>query len=258
MLSIITPVYNGERFIESCIQGVINQNCPDMEHIIVDGKSTDNTIEIVQRYAHKYPHIRWISESDKGQSDAINHGILMARGSILGVLNVDDFYQVNLLNRIIQVFRDLPNPSFVIGNCKIWDDDENLLYINKPAHASFVSIFIDISQFPCNPSAYFYHSSLHKIVGMYDIEDQYTMDLDFVLRAFRVSNIEYTNEVFGNFRFIRGTKTFAAKMADKNDYHVQQVLAKYRQKLSWVDNLYITAARMIKDFKYFALKLLKN
>lgn len=249
MLSIITPVYNGERFIESCIQGVIDQNCPDAEHIIVDGNSTDGTVEIIQRYAQKYPHIRWISKADSGQSDAINRGILIAKGNVLGILNVDDFYQSNLLNRVVQFFRNLPNPSFLVGNCRIWDDNENLMYVNQPAHASFVSIFIDISQFPCNPSAYFYHASLHKMVGMYEIEDHYTMDLDFILRAFKVAKIKYTNEVFGNFRFIRGTKTFEAKINEKNDYHVQQVLAKYRQNLSYVDNLYIAAARTKKRLK---------
>ncbi|MCL1463491.1 glycosyltransferase [Argonema galeatum] len=71
MISIITPVYNGDRFIESCIKVVIDQACPDVEHIIVDGGSTDRTLEIIQQYAEKYPHIRWISEKDSGQLSSI-------------------------------------------------------------------------------------------------------------------------------------------------------------------------------------------
>ena len=67
MISIITPVYNGEPFIESCIKVVIDQAYPDVEHIIVDGGSTDRTVEIIKQYAQEYPHIRWISEKDKGQ-----------------------------------------------------------------------------------------------------------------------------------------------------------------------------------------------
>jgi glycosyltransferase involved in cell wall biosynthesis len=87
----MTPVYNGQRFIEFCIKNVIDQHCSHAEHIIVDGGSTDGTVEIIKSYAEKYPHIRWISEKDNGQSDAMNKGISMAKGEILGVLNVDDF-----------------------------------------------------------------------------------------------------------------------------------------------------------------------
>jgi len=80
MISIITPVYNGERFIDSCIRVVIDQACLDFEHIIIDGGSTDRTVEIIKQYAEKYSHIRWISEKIS-QSDAMNKGI--ARGEIL-------------------------------------------------------------------------------------------------------------------------------------------------------------------------------
>ena len=66
MISIITPVYNNKRFIEFCIKNVIEQNCPEVEHIIVDGGSTDGTAEIIKQYADQYPHIRWVSEKDEG------------------------------------------------------------------------------------------------------------------------------------------------------------------------------------------------
>ena len=132
MISIITPVYNGEKFIESCIKVVIDQNCPDVEHIIMDGGSKDRTIDIIKQYAEKYPHIRWISEKDKGQSDAMNKGIAMAKGEIVGILNVDDFYEANVLNRVIENFKSLPEPSLLVGNCNILDGEDNFIEINKP------------------------------------------------------------------------------------------------------------------------------
>ena len=78
MLSIITPVYNSERFIATCIEAVIKQDCVKLEHIIIDGGSTDQTVPIIRQYADRYPHIRWQSEPDRGQSDAMNKGIAMA------------------------------------------------------------------------------------------------------------------------------------------------------------------------------------
>ena len=79
-LSIITPVYNGEKFIQACVENVIEQKCPDIEHIILDGCSSDNTVNIIKSYADKYPHINWVSEKDNGQSDAMNKGIAIAKG----------------------------------------------------------------------------------------------------------------------------------------------------------------------------------
>ena len=114
LLSIITPVLNNKRFIESCILNVIEQDCPKMEHIIIDGESTDGTLEIIKAYAERHTHIRWISEKDKGQSDAMNKGVRMAQGNILGFLNVDDFYEKNVLNRIVELFKTLPEPSLLV------------------------------------------------------------------------------------------------------------------------------------------------
>jgi glycosyltransferase involved in cell wall biosynthesis len=74
-LSIITPVFNGIRFVESCIKNVIDQVCDGLEHLIVDGGSSDGTVDVIRQYAARYPHIRWVSEVDRGQSDAMNKGV---------------------------------------------------------------------------------------------------------------------------------------------------------------------------------------
>ena len=171
-LSVITPVFNGSRFIEFCIRNVIEQNCPDVEHIIIDGGSTDGTVDVIQRYAREYPHIHWITEKDKGQSDAMNKGIKMATGEILGFLNVDDYYEPGALCEALEMFRDLPEPTLLVGNCNVWDDDGNLQNVNKPATVSFLTLLmLYIPAFPANPAAYFYHKSLHKIIGLYDVDE---------------------------------------------------------------------------------------
>jgi len=128
MISVITPVYNGERFIEACIQVVIDQQCSDVEHIIMDGGSKDGTVDIIKRYAEQYSHIRWLSEKDQGQSDAMNKGIAMAKGEILAILNVDDYYEPNVLKRVTEIFKILPEPSLLVGNCNIWDSNGFKVY----------------------------------------------------------------------------------------------------------------------------------
>ncbi|WP_146007550.1 glycosyltransferase family 2 protein, partial [Fischerella muscicola] len=148
MISVITPVYNGEKFIESCIKVVIEQNCPNVEHIIIDGGSKDGTVEIIKQYAKHYPHIRWISEKDQGQSDAMNKGIAMAKGEIISFLNVDDFYEPNVLNRVLKLFEKLPEPSLVVGNCNIWGDSQELKLINKPKKLKIEYLLSETSPFP--------------------------------------------------------------------------------------------------------------
>lgn len=240
MLSVITPVYNSDRFIEACIQNVVEQACHEAEHIIVDGGSTDRTVEIILQYAQTYSHIRWISEKDRGQSDAINKGISMAQGQILGILNADDFYERNTLNRVLENFKTLPEPAFLVGNCNVWNDQDHLLYVNQPSRMSFLKILQDINQFPFNPSAYFYHKSLHQKIGLYNIDEHYVMDLDFVLKATRVAKVRYVNELFGNFRLICGTKTLEAKRSGEIEQRVQNVLMHHRQHLSVFEHLQLS------------------
>jgi glycosyltransferase involved in cell wall biosynthesis len=245
MISIITPVYNGERFIKSCIKVVIDQACPDVEHIIVDGDSKDRTVDIIQRYAAKYPHIRWISEKDNGQSDAMNKGIAMAKGEILGILNADDFYEPNVLNRILELFKTLPEPSLLVGNCNLRDDEGNVLQVNKPSKLRFKELLLGhyVNPLPANPSAYFYHTSLHSILGPYKVDEHYAMDLDFILRAVQVATVKYVDETWGNFCLIKGTKTLDDIVNGQGPKRIERLIEDYRNKLSRIQRWQIAIAR---------------
>lgn len=233
MISVITPVMNGERYIESCLNTVIEQDCSDMEHIIIDGVSRDKTLSIVKEYADRYPHIRWVSEKDNGQSNAMNKGIAMARGEIIAILNVDDYYEPHTLNRIQEIVKTLREPGMVVGNCKVWDAEGKLLYVNKPSKLKITDLLMgwSINPHPVNPSAYFYHKSLHKIVGPYDEKHHYVMDLDFILKAVKVSTVKYFNETWGNYRFLEGTKTFVDKQTGKTGDRAKKLLINHRNKL---------------------------
>jgi glycosyltransferase involved in cell wall biosynthesis len=234
-LSIITPVYNGEKFIESCLKVVIEQNCSDIEHIIVDGGSSDRTVKIIQQYARIYPHLRWISEKDKGQSDALNKGIKLAKGKIIAILNVDDRYEANVLNRILNYFQDLPEPSFLAGNCYIRDGNNNLLAINKPAKLRFWDLVKKpfLNPLPCNPSAYFYHKSIHNLVGFYKTDEHFAMDFDFILRAVRVATVKYVDEFWGNFLEHEATKTARDKQSGLAEKRVIALIETHQKDLPW-------------------------
>ena len=217
-LSIITPVYNGENFISQCIESVAAQNCAGAEHIIVDGGSSDRTVNILREKAGAYPYLRWVSEPDRGQSDALNKGIDMARAEYIGILNVDDFYEQGALSRVAAIIKDLSGPRFIVGACNVLTTDDKLAMVNRPSVLNFENLMIDPGRWPhpYNPAAYFYPKGVHHIVGRYNIEEHFAMDLEFILAVVQAIKPLYIDAVLGNFRLIRGTKTFKIIMDGSN------------------------------------------
>jgi glycosyltransferase involved in cell wall biosynthesis len=145
LISIITVVYNGEEFLEGTIQSVINQDYKNIEYIIIDGGSTDGTIDIIKKYESQIDC--WVSESDHGIYDAMNKGVKLSTGSIVGIINADDYYSPNIFNYVVNSFEDL-NIDIVHGDmnridretgsflCKRIGKEWKLLYsmsINHPA-----------------------------------------------------------------------------------------------------------------------------
>lgn len=244
--------------MEFCIRNVIGQNCPDVEHIIIDGGSSDGTVDIIRRFSEEYPHIRWISERDRGQSDAMNKGIRMASGEVLGILNVDDYYEPGVLCEVIDIFKDLPEPTLLVGNCNVWDDDDKLVHVNKPSKLSFLMLLMQyIKAFPANPSAYFYHKSLHEKIGLYDVEEHYGMDMHFIFKAVQSAQVKYVDKLWGNYRYLADTKTFTDVTSGQNklrnikitDYYRHQAPFHYRICSSLVVNflrLYKFCIRQLK------------
>lgn len=114
LVSIITPSYNQAKYLEQTITSVLEQSYPSIEYIVVDGKSKDNSIDIIKKYADKLAY--WVSEKDKGQADAINKGFSRATGEIIAWLNSDDYYLPGAVQAVVKVFEENPDIVLVYGN----------------------------------------------------------------------------------------------------------------------------------------------
>jgi glycosyltransferase involved in cell wall biosynthesis len=230
-LSVITPTLNSLKFIEDCIGNVAAQGDAVFEHIIVDGGSTDGTLERIERLCATHKNLRLIPGPDKGQSDAMNKGTAAARGDIIGVLNVDDYYEPGAIRAAMTILAAATLPTLVVGDCRVVDENGNEKYWNRPRDLRVETLLLGwpYGQFPCNPSAYFYHKRVHDLVGGYDVRDHYAMDFDFLLSCAEKVQTRYVASHWGNFRLIPGCKTYDDASGAQR---IAAITARHKAKLS--------------------------
>ncbi len=210
--SIITPSFNQGAYIEQCILSVKNQKGVEVEHIIIDGGSTDNTRQILTKYQSDLAY--YICESDDGQSEAINKGLQRATGDIINWLNADDFYTENALLNVLDLFKKKYTTMCVIGLCRVF-------YENNPQKKSYITRGTDY--YPDNlpktigiartdqPST-FYHKEAIRRMGQVDERLHYIMDRDWWIKyiyhfGIQRQCIQQTNEVLVHFRLHNASKT---------------------------------------------------
>jgi glycosyltransferase involved in cell wall biosynthesis len=159
LVSIVTPSYNQARFLEATLHSVLEQDYPNIEYLVVDGASTDGSVDIIRRYADRLTW--WVSEKDSGQSEAINKGLHWARGEIVGWLNSDDVYLPGAVSAVISAFRSNPDAAVVYGDALAIDADGNSFNV---MHARQYSL-VDLMAFNiiCQPTAFMRRSVLEQV-----------------------------------------------------------------------------------------------
>jgi glycosyltransferase involved in cell wall biosynthesis len=251
-LSIITPVLNGERYIAACIQNVMAQSIQTIEHIIVDGGSTDGTLRIVSDFRSRCPHIRFIPGPDDGQSEAMNKGIRAAKAPIISFLNYDDFYEDGAFEEALSILANCPQPSFVTGNTRVIDSDGRTIRWNRPHDLRIESMVLGwrYTTTPQNPSAYFYHKALHDWVGYYDTDLHYDMDNFFIFSCAAAGiPMIYVDRHWGNFRSQPGGKTFDDQQAGTQQVRLAALYNSFISRFTWKQRFKMHAIRISKEPK---------
>jgi glycosyltransferase involved in cell wall biosynthesis len=243
-LTILLVVLNNKEFIGQAIENFLTQACSDAELLIMDGASTDGTLSIIQEYTTQFPSIRLVSEKDSGQSDAMNKGLKKARGEFVSFLNVDDFYSEGVLNEVVSLLNNDSSIDFITGNCHVWDANGNLIYVNKPSKLEKHQV-LSGHHFPVNPTAYFYRKSLHEVLGYYNEQNHYNMDLEFIVRVALYSQLTYVDRDWGNFRMLPNTKTFTDQATDSLEGRKRELLKKFLEK----ESLFIQLQVHLYNFK---------
>jgi glycosyltransferase involved in cell wall biosynthesis len=203
VVSIITPSYNQAEYLEATIESVLSQDYPRLEYIVIDGGSTDGSLDIIKRYSGQLAD--WLSEPDAGQTEAINKGFNRATGEIYGWLNSDDVYQPGAISEVVDYFKSHPEIGMVYGQANYIDSTGKLVGRFPAAKTDYTRLLRGYVHIPQQSA--FFRGNLWRMVGPLDPSFYFAMDYDLWVRLAAVTAIDHVERLWANFRIHTDAKT---------------------------------------------------
>jgi len=235
-VTIVTPSYNQGRFIETTIRSVLLQGYPNLEYIIIDGGSTDDSVEIIQKYEPWLAY--WVSEEDRGQAHAINKGFAHATGEIYAYLNSDDFYEPGALHACALSFRD--GHQWVVGRVRCWLAGVGDWPFPELPGKSFAKWFLSC---PIPQAGSFWSAELHREMGQFREDLNYIIDYEFWLRFRFIKKIKpfVIDQPTAVYRLHPESKTVARNSEFTREGH--PILEQYKRRLNCIQQGWLWVAR---------------
>lgn len=229
-LSVVVPSFNQGQFIERTIQSLIDQNYPNLEIIVMDGGSTDETLPIIDRYREHIFHVE--SGPDGGQAAAIARGFSLAKGDFISWLNSDDTYNPGALLAIGRYLASHPNVKFLYGNTRVIDADDRQLSFKRSV--KFWLPVMKYAYLTVPQMSAFWSRELYVRAGGMDQSLRFCMDYDLFVRMSQICAPRRINETIGNFRIHGASKTTnLEKIRLKEDAIVQERYCAVKPSAGW-------------------------
>jgi glycosyltransferase involved in cell wall biosynthesis len=263
LISVVTPSFNQAAFIGEAIQSVRLQSYKNHEHLVIDGMSTDGTVDLLSNMAaaETGQGMFWSSERDSGQSEAVNKGFQQAKGEIIGWLNSDDRYRPDCFQHIVRAFQDNPNVDVIYGDYLVVDERGKVLQIRREIEFSaFTLLYHRVLYIPTTTT--FFRRKIFEEGNWLDEKLQYAMDLEFFIRlSARGYRFRHIPELLAEFRIHPASKTCSAP--DKQHQEHQQVVYAVAPLLRWiryasVRSLALSLLRVIAASKRYSEKLVRG
>ena len=194
-ISVITVVYNNDKTIREAINSVLSQNYHEIEYIIIDGASKDNTIMIIKEYQSQIT--KFVSETDSGLYDAMNKGVRLATGDVIGILNSDDIYEdINVISDVMDEFKNDEKLDLVYGDLVYVKQDDTNKVIRNWRSIKYYPDFFEDGNVPPHPSL-FVKTKVFKEAGLFNLDFRLAADYEFMLRIFKKHSYisKYINRV---------------------------------------------------------------
>ena len=236
--SIITPSFNQGRYLADCVESVLAQKGIDFEHIVIDANSTDETLEVLQRY----PHLKWVSEPDKGMSDGINKGFLRATGDWLIWLNCDDYLTEGALAKVAGFINEHPEADIVHGDCMFVREDKSVIR-RKYDHPVDIGTLLFVGCYIPSTSTFFRRSIITE-GNLVDLDYKVCMDWEYYLRLLRKGyRFGYIPECLAGFRWHEtNTSKIHLERGWKETRRLQREHIRESELPGWLGNEYILRA----------------
>lgn len=217
-ISVVTPSYNHAQFLETAILSVLNQNYPNLEYIIIDGGSTDGSVEIIKRYEKHLTY--WVSEGDKGPADASNKGFVRSSGDILGWIPADDKYEPGVFFYIAKYFLENPDVSLLYGDVNLIDANDNITDQLKPVPETVRSLI-----YGCNLhiGSAFWKREVFFGCGMFSLID--ATEYEFLFKVFATKQTKYVRKPIANLRIHPQTRS--VMFFDKHRKEATEIIRSY-------------------------------
>ncbi len=204
LISIVTPSYNQGNYIEDTIESILQQTYPNIEHLVIDGGSSDHTLDILRK--HESPRLQWVSEKDSGQSDAIQKGFNRTRGDIVGWLNSDDVILPHTIEKVVDAFGQNRSIGIVYGDVIVTDEYLKQLTVFRSGKLT-VHRLLNKNQSIPQPGS-FYRKEVLDSVGGVALTLRFVMDYDLFIRVLSVSEGIYIPEPLAKFRLHAKSKSY--------------------------------------------------
>lgn len=209
VISVVTPSYNQARFIEETLESIHGSGYPEIEHIVIDGGSTDGSVDIIERYADKLAY--WVSEPDRGQTDALIKGFARATGDVHCWLNSDDLFEPWTLDEVASEFERHPETDWIYGD-STWIDDQGTVIKPKREHGFSRFIWMYGHNYIPQPST-FWRPELYRSVGGLDARFDLAMDADLWIRFADTARPHHVRRPWSRMRFYAEQKNTAMRRA---------------------------------------------
>jgi glycosyltransferase involved in cell wall biosynthesis len=213
-ITIVTPSFNQAAFIERTICSVLDQSYPNLEYIIIDGGSTDGSVEVIRRY-EKYLAF-WVSEKDRGQSHAINKGLKIATGDWIAWQNSDDIFYPGAFQSLANAARKNAQSNLIIGNMNLIDDQGDIINNLKYVTPTYESLLAE-GMVLANQAA-FWRRSIHEKIGYLKEDLHYGLDFEWFLRVLQHGRATHVNKTWGGLRIHSETKTSQFQVLFDNEF----------------------------------------
>lgn len=256
-ITIVTPSYNQAKYLEQTILSVITQNYPNLEYIIIDGGSTDGSVEIIKKYEQHISY--WVSEKDEGLYPAIQKGFDRATGEIMAWINSDDMYQRSSFFTVAKIFSAYPSINWLIGRYAFYNEDGEIFQFDVDEYKETWSrwrLLLDKESFIMQESVFWRRELWQKAGGYLDTKYQLAADFELWMRFSRHDKLVTTNHLLSGFRF-RNENQKSKDNMDK--YHAEMNAVREREKeMKGVRSFLAYCKMMLFISKFIRIKKLRR